>query len=218
MKLRRLPRKGMVLPLTLSVIFVIGAFVFAMYRFQSHRVWVTGVTVNDITALAAAEAGLACALAEVRASRNFATHEITSISPQGVAEWGTPISGWTPQVQPGGGAEQRQRRLDQGRAGQPQRRAHPHGDLQLAAHPLDQVPVAPQLRHDHQRVGPAPVGIGGDELARPRQGVGHLVAARGGADHVQALGRVDRLGLVSLTSVLRLPSRGRGQQKTLRKR
>lgn len=95
-------RAGMVLPITLSVIFVITAFVLALYKFQSHRVWVTGVTVNDVSALAAAEAGIACALAEVRASRSFATHEIASVDARGIAQWGAALP-WTPKVQSGPG-------------------------------------------------------------------------------------------------------------------
>lgn len=93
-------RRGMVLPITVAVIFVIAAFVFALYKFQSHRVWVTGVTVNDISALAAAEAGIACALAEVRAARNFATHDIQAVDSSGVAEWGA-ARPWTAKVQSG---------------------------------------------------------------------------------------------------------------------
>jgi hypothetical protein len=70
------------------VIFVLSAFVFAMYKFQKHHVLVTGATVNEISALGAAEAGVSCVLAEIAASPRWATHEIQSFDSEGRVVWG----------------------------------------------------------------------------------------------------------------------------------
>lgn len=83
-------RRGVALPITLSVIFIFSAFVFVMFRFQKHHVMVTGATVNEISALAAAEAGISCVLAELAASPRWSTHEIQSFDGEGKVTWGAP--------------------------------------------------------------------------------------------------------------------------------
>lgn len=85
-------RRGIALPIVLSVVFVLSAFVFALARYQRHHITVTGVTANDIAALAAAEAGISVALGELEASPRWATHEIVSFDPSGEVQWGTPLA------------------------------------------------------------------------------------------------------------------------------
>lgn len=84
-------RQGMALPVVVSVIFVVVSLVLSFFRYQQSRIFVTGAAVNDLSALAAAEAGISCVLSEIERSRYFATHEIPSVDPSGEPVWGDPI-------------------------------------------------------------------------------------------------------------------------------
>ncbi len=81
-------RRAFALPLVLGVAALLAAAAFTMFQYQSTRVWVTGATVNDLSALAAAEAGIACFLAELRLNPSFVTHEITGFGAKGEVQWG----------------------------------------------------------------------------------------------------------------------------------
>lgn len=66
----------MAIPVVVAIIFVLGILVVALSRFQRYQIRVTGATANDFTALMAAEAGLHCAMAEMRLNQGWATHDL----------------------------------------------------------------------------------------------------------------------------------------------
>lgn len=68
--------RGMAIPVVVAIIFVLGVLVMALSRFQRFQIRVTGASANDFAALMGAEAGLHCALAEMRLNQVWATHQL----------------------------------------------------------------------------------------------------------------------------------------------
>lgn len=81
----------MAFPAALGAAFLLAALVFVVFQHQSRHVWVTGATVNELSALAAAEAGIACLFAEVEQQPLFATHEVEGVFDDGTVRWGRPL-------------------------------------------------------------------------------------------------------------------------------
>ncbi len=76
----------MALPIIVAIIFLLATLILAFSQYSAARIRATGALLNDLSALAAAEAGLNAVLLEMRNSQGWETHEL-EIGADGELEW-----------------------------------------------------------------------------------------------------------------------------------